>query len=87
MIKDRDKTLGTYFVNFEQQNPNYLAVLFKVKQIMPIYLAEGKYQIKLQESGARSVLTIIDNTGEALTADKMAQMSKSIKERFAKKAE
>ena len=54
---------------------------------MPIYLAEGKYQIKLQESGARSVLTIIDNTGEALTADKMAQMSKSIKERFAKKAE
>jgi outer membrane protein assembly factor BamC len=85
VVDDRDKTLGTYFVRFEQQEISYLALLFKRQQAIPVILPEDKYQIKLQESGVNSILTIIDKAGDKLSTQRMTEISNQFKASFAKK--
>jgi len=70
-------------VTFEQQKLNYLAILLKLKQSIPIFLSEGKFKIKLEKSGANSAMTIIDPDGDYLTPVKMAEMSNTVKEYLA----
>lgn len=84
-VEDRDKTLGTYFVEFDEADSGFWSSLFSTNEVEPLALAQENYQVKLEKSGVRSILTIIDKTGDKLSAEKMLAMSNTFKAIFAKK--
>ncbi|NRA71117.1 MAG: outer membrane protein assembly factor BamC [Gammaproteobacteria bacterium] len=84
-VEDRDKTLGTYFVEFDEADSGFWSSLFSSNDVEPLALEQESYQVKLEKSGVRSILTIIDKTGDKLSAEKMLSMSNTFKAVFAKK--
>ena len=85
VVEDRDKTLGTYFVTFDPADNGFWGSLFSSDNITPLDLEQESYQVKLEKSGAQSILTISDQAGEKLSQEKMLEMSNTFKAVFAKK--
>lgn len=87
VVDDRDKSVNTYFTHFEPVNDGFWSGLFSDDSaVASVKLNKNeKYQVKLNERGNISQLTIVDSKGNRLTAEKMNEMLSAFSELMAKK--
>lgn len=82
-LTDKDQTTGTYFFEFEANEPGFFASLFGDDDAVALDLKKGAYQVIIggKEGGAVS-LTFFDTEGQPLTDAKMAQLFPHLSEAY-----
>ncbi len=84
-LSDKDQSTGTYFFEFEANEPGFFASLVGDEEAVALDLPKGAYQLVIggKEQGAVT-LTIIDTEGNPLTDAKMAQLFAPISQAYGK---
>jgi len=87
VVDDRDKSINTYFTHFKSVSDGFWSGLFSDDNDAETVKLKDKekFQIKLNERGDISQLTIVDSNGERLSAEKMTEMLNAFSQLMAKK--
>lgn len=87
IINDRDKTVNTYYTQFDEVDSGFWSGLFSDDEDVSVLSLEKdkKYQIKLTESGKASILTVLDGEGNKLSAEKITEMYPAFRKALAQK--
>ncbi len=82
-LTDKDQAKGTYFFEFEANEPGFFASLFGDDEGVALDLPKGAYQVIVggKDTGAVT-LTIIDTEGQPLSDAKMAQLFPHLSEAY-----
>lgn len=85
-IDDKDQSLGTYFVSYDGPPGTgffgSLAFWNRNDEIPVLDLAKEKYQIKLEEQGESTALTLSTDKGKPLSAEQLAKIEASLSQAF-----
>jgi uncharacterized lipoprotein len=84
-LSDKDQSSGTYFFEFEANEPGFFASLFGDEEGIALDLPKGAYQVIVGgKDGGVVSLTFVDTEGEPLSDAKMAQLFPHLSEAFGK---
>jgi outer membrane protein assembly factor BamC len=84
-LTDKDQTTGTYFFEFEANEPGFFASLFGDEEGIALELPNGAYQVIVSgKEGGAATLTLLDTEGLPLSDAKMAQLFPYLSEAFGK---
>jgi outer membrane protein assembly factor BamC len=82
-LTDRDQSTGTYFFEFEPNEPGFFASLFGDDEGVALNLPEGAYQLIIGgKEGGSVTMTFIDIDGEPLSDAKLTQIYPHLSEAF-----